>query len=162
MEGILILLAGLFLLVPLPTVSQTNVQSTLHLQERCAEGARKHFYEHIEEGRLNNNNVSLFFTDDIKSIMEYTSHYNKKGDMCFIRIDQRSSPRSSRKDTRPIALSHSIGLFNVFEEGKKYADFFKTSDEKTSRIIQFDCTVGNMACKSLQEFEALIKPYMEE
>ena len=62
------LILALFLTIMM--VSPVNAQSTLALEEKCAEGARKWFREHSSE-----------------VIYGHSSHYNKKLDKCFIRVD---------------------------------------------------------------------------
>jgi hypothetical protein len=59
----------LFLLVSNVNSSSdaANAQSTLPLQEKCAEGAIK-------------------FIERLDSVVSYDSHYNKKLDKCFVRV----------------------------------------------------------------------------
>ena len=118
--------------------SAANAQSTLALQEKCAEGAKKYFADHIEIGRgAIINNISYYSDELCISTLTYNSHYNKKSDKCFIRIDHHLSPRPKYRDTD--ADIHSIGLFNVFEEGKQYGDFFETRDARRLELIQRTC-----------------------
>ena len=87
MKKILALLAGLSLLVPI----SVNAQSTLALQEKCAEGAKKLDKE-------------ISWGDFIHS---YECHYNKKLDKCFGKF----FGNSFKKDE----TFYSISLVNVFE-----------------------------------------------
>jgi len=70
MKKILVLLAVVSLLAPI----SVKAQSTLSLQEKCAEGAEK-FFEHYkkETGAIN---------------LSYTCHYNKFFDTCYILIEE--------------------------------------------------------------------------
>jgi rubredoxin len=126
-------------------VYSASAQSTLALQEKCAEGAKKFFFEFKGQYRSDSN----LWPD-------YTSHYNKKLDRCFIHIFV-----STFKDGKEENLSQY--LFDVFEAGQQsntlaYGRFQKFPDRTKTPV----CKVGDKICHSEAEFEALIKPYMEE
>jgi hypothetical protein len=129
-------------------VSSVNAQSTLALQEKCAEGAKKFFLDRItgyggEWGFFNSKGFGRGYND-------FTSHYNKKLDKCFIRIDFHSFPEAKTKRALNV-----IDVWNVFE-GTHIASL------STSVELLIDCVVADKTCNSASEFEALIKPYMEE
>jgi hypothetical protein len=63
--GKIVVTLGLFILVL--AVIPVYAQSTLALQEKCAEGAKA-------------------FVERLGDVMTYTSHYNKKLDKCFILV----------------------------------------------------------------------------
>ena len=119
-----------------------NAQTTLALQEKCAEGAKKFFddgglkfKERMESGTWYNN---------------YEWHYNKKLDKCFILVT------SFRESGGKEGLTyHYEVLYDVFE-GKIYGEISGFVGEATSGIVK------GKSCKSQVECEALIKPYMEE
>jgi hypothetical protein len=133
-------------------VSPANAQSTLALQEKCAQGAKKFFFERInsyggkrglyrDEGGLGSN--------------KFESHYNKKLDKCFIRIE---STYISKKDDDPIY--YSIELFDVFE-GKQYGCFWREQYKNINwRVTR--CEVGIEKCTNEQEFGNLIRLYVGE
>ena len=66
-----------FLVICLAGVA--NAQSTLALQEKCAEGAKKIV---SETGGC----CGMDSTKDYTMYCQYISHYNKKLDKCFIRF----------------------------------------------------------------------------
>jgi hypothetical protein len=74
-------------------ISGANAQSTLALQEKCAEGAKK-LYKEISWGDL--------------KIHSYECHYNKKLDRCFAKF----FGNSIKKDE----TIYSISLVDVFED----------------------------------------------
>jgi hypothetical protein len=122
-----------------------NAQSTLALQEKCAEGAKKYFFEHIN---LYGGKWGNFKDEKGNGYNEFTSHYNKKLDRCFIRIEYRYFPKDkNEKVVNSIEIGDGFG-------GKCYGSFVMAGS--------LLCEVGNKKCNSLEEFEALIKPYMEE
>ena len=113
------------LLVPI----SVNAQSTLALQEKCAEGAKRWLEDH-----------------DSKGVYGHSSHYNKRLDKCFMRVDYLFFPEEST----------AIGLEDAFE-WRHMGSFFQKKDGTLIR-----CYVETKKCESRTEFEALIKPYMED
>lgn len=134
-----ILLIGLFLcFLSVPAYAQ----STLALQEKCSEEAKKFERERFELG-LHNSDIS------------FENHYNKKLDKCFVRIGYYFGIEKG-EDGEGYA-SYGFALYNVFESSKPIGELRYFGDYNV-RI----CYVGNKRCKTIDEFEALIKPYMEE
>ena len=126
-------------------VNTASAQNTLALQEKCAEGAEKLDRDKCPPYPLRSSCISF----------EY--HYNKKFDRCFARIGYWFG-QAKGKD----GLNHNyykVGLYDVFENSKPIGevDFLGLGFDDVLR-----CYVGNKRCKSSDEFEALIKPYMEE
>lgn len=128
-------------------VSQANAQSTLALQEKCAEGAKKFFFEF--KGQYGRSGTDLW--------PNYTSHYNKKLDRCFIHIFVFTLTKDGREE------NISQYLFDVFEAGEQSKTLaygrFQYFPDRTKTPV---CIVGDKICHSEAEFKALTKPYMEE
>jgi hypothetical protein len=124
-------------------------QSTLALQERCSEGAKKFFLEHINQygGRWGSFNDETFG----RGRNHFTSHYNKTLDQCFIRIEFHSFPEGKAKKA-----INAIDIWNVFE-GTRVGGLSTPVESPHS-----DCTVAAKTCSSASEFENLVRPYMEE
>jgi hypothetical protein len=137
------------LLFTILIVSQTNAQSTLVLQEKCAQGAKKFFFDHINlyGGKWGSFNDETFG----RGRNHFISHYNKKLDQCFIRIEFHSFPEG--KTHKAIDI---IDIWNVFE-GTRIGGLSTPMESP-----YFDCTVAGKACNSPSEFENLVRPYMEE
>lgn len=125
MKRILVLLTVLSFLTPI----SVKAQSTLTLQEKCAEGARKWFKDHSSE-----------------VIYGHSSHYNKKLDKCFIRVDYFFSETEWQL----------VQLHDAFD-WRLIGSCFQRKD---GTLV--GCYVGTKMCASRTEFEALIKPYMED
>lgn len=88
----------------------------------------------------------------------YISHYSKKFDKCFIRIGYYYGVEEEkvRNGTIPLRLPDwEIKLYDVF--GLSLVGNYHRA--KGATIF---CWVGGKECKSVDEFEVLIKPYMEE
>ena len=141
MKKILVLLAVVSLLIPI----SVKAQSTLALQEKCVEGAKKFFFEFKDQYRSDS---------DLRP--DYTCHYNKKLDRCFVHIVVLTF-----KDGEEEIISQY--LYDVFEAGQQsktlaFGMFQKFPDRTQTSV----CKVGDKTCRSEVEFKALIKPYMEE
>ena len=147
-------------------VSSANAQSTLALQEKCAEGAKKFFFdsEKVTWFASSNKELGYWYDDGGYGTTEYIPHYNKKFDKCFILVNSQynhtweSRSKSIRAKREEQYISFSKGLFNVFE-GTEVGVYDASFHQK----FEIDrCYVGTKRCKSLEEFQELIKPYMEE
>jgi hypothetical protein len=124
-------------------------QSTLSLQEKCSEGAKK-------------------FVERLDSVVTYDSHYNKKLDKCFIRVgfyfgvEKEKLNWGNGKTTTLRHPQTMQALYNVFD-GKMIG---RSSLNGMKMEI---CYVENTKCKThddpglmIEEFENLIRPYMED
>lgn len=74
--------------------------------------------------------------------ISYESHFNKKLNKCFILVKYEKSELKSLKN---------------INENKVYGSFLSKKNSKT--VI---CNVLEKKCKTEQEWNSLIKPYMEE
>ncbi len=142
MKRILVSLVVVILLIPI----SSNAQSTLALQEKCAEGGEKFFFERI---KLYGGCRGNFSDEKGHGYNQFTAHYNKKFDKCFIRIEYSYFPKD--KDEKSIK---TIEIYDAFE-GKRFARC------SLSILSPIECKVGDTTCNSLSEFETLIKPYMK-
>ena len=130
-------------------------QSTLVLQEKCAEGAKK-FY--TESGR-----------NEVGQQSFNGHHYNKKLDICFVEIgysygkEEVKEWKEAFPESRPLMLpSWEVRLYDVFGDStltvfpSPFARYYRVQ----GKVIE--CYVGNKKCKSIEEYDALIKSYMED
>jgi hypothetical protein len=120
---------------------QDLIREIYELQERCGktcEEAFKKEYGKPERGWLCN----------------YTNHYNKKLNKCFILVSATHYP-GDKKDS--LGITTDISLWDINEK-KQYGQFFNARKTK----FCFECEVAGKHCTSEQEWEALVKPYMEE
>jgi hypothetical protein len=130
-------------------------QSTLVLQEKCAEGAKKFYAESLrnEVGQQSFNG----------------HHYNKKLDRCFIEIgyyygkEEVKEWKEAFPESKPLMFpSWEVRLYDVFGDSTftVFSSSFARYYRAEGKVIE--CYVGNKKCKSIEEYDALIKPYMEE
>lgn len=135
-----------------------HAQGTLTLQEKCANGARESF-ERKYCGDQSQIYPSGCFVVDLFGAYywSYESHYNKKLDKCFLLAHGHTGYKGLPK-------FNDYSLIDVFE-GKVYATYFARTGYEKNLFLYPDvaeCSVGDKQCKSLVEFENLIRPYMEE
>jgi len=87
----------------------------------------------------------------------YTAHYDKKINKCIIKID------ASVTNSRP-----EIYLYDVVEN-KQYGEYLALRGNNNmypvspdGKVKPYLCVVSDNKCKNQDEFEDLVKPYMEE
>jgi hypothetical protein len=112
-----------------------NVKEEYELQDKCGQRTSEFFKKEYGNG---------ISTDKYGQMMSgYQNHYNKKLNKCFIIIT---------------STSRNMRLKNLFDfnENKELGTFV---DNKN---LPMDCRVFEKSCKSEQEWDLLVKPYMEE
>jgi len=125
------------------------------LQEKCAEGAKKFFEESLrnEVGQQSFNG----------------HHYNKKLDRCFVVIGFNYGKIRCKEWEEALQASEPImwpcwevRLYDVFGDSTLtvFPSPFARYYRKCAEVVE--CYVGKKQCQSLDEYESLIKPYMEE
>lgn len=134
--GKLIVIVILFILF-LP-VFPVHAQSTLALQEKCAEEAKK-------------------LIDDSNEVAD--SHYNRKLDKCFMRVTSNFGRMEfDMKGKKGKTIKQRLwmdSLVNVFENKFIGVCVYVFMEMK-------ECWVENTECKTFEEFKNLIRPYMED
>jgi len=148
--------AGLILLFVVS--GHAYAQSTLTPQEKCANEARENFERKYCGDQSQIFPSGCFLVDLFGTYYwSYESHYNKKLDKCFLLAHGHTGYKG-----KPMFNDYS--LIDVFE-GKVYAIYFaRTGYDKNLSLYPdvAECSVGDKQCKSLVEFENLIRPFMEE
>ncbi|MFA5196301.1 MAG: hypothetical protein WC401_10940 [Bacteroidales bacterium] len=113
--------------------NQRSTKDEYILQEKCGKSCEEYFRKTY--GGLT----------DQQYTYDYKNHYNKNMNKCFILLDSRSPYSGNRKDLRDI------------NENKQYGSFWRSS----KGVITF-CRVSKKECESEEEWDSLVKPYMEE
>jgi len=143
MKTILVSLIVAILSIPI----SSNAQSTLALQEKCAEAGERFFLERIN---LYGGSRGSFSDEKGHGYNDFTTHYSKKFDKCFIRIEYSYFPKNKdEKSIKTLEVYDALG-------GKRFAGW------SLCMFCPIDCKVGDKTCNSLSEFETLIKPYMKD
>jgi len=133
----------LFFLAPLGTKSgkQVSAKEVYELSEKCAKFAA----EWIKRGDF----AQKEYKDWIRTgAGYYTNHYNKELNKCFVTVHS-----VIKLDGR----THKT-LWDI-NENKRYGWFTSSLVDQGKAA---DCTMLGNPCKSESEWDALVKPYMEE
>jgi len=128
-----------------------NAQSTLALQEKCAEFVKKS----LGEGGVIDRDKTGGFT-----MIGYTNHYNKKLDKCFALVSWTTLTHTIKGQEQ---THFDQELWDAMD-GKQLGVYYSNRVKEGSswKYYENGCKVGDTICHSKTEFEALIKPYMEE
>jgi hypothetical protein len=110
------------------------------LQERCGKQCHDFFQNKYGNGTKNDESEYSHST--------YRCHYNQKLNRCFILVTSRGYTKIDTK------IYNNKSLFDI-NENKEFGVF---DDKKTSII----CILSGKKYKSKEEWDLLVKPYMEE
>lgn len=123
-------------------LTSTSKAATLDLQEKCAKQASEEFKSYWED----------------REGADFTDHYNAKLNKCFMRIQWFDTIAG---------VTIERALFDAFE-GKEYGSYSwkPVKNKRPWEVPPFACTVTlpsgeERICHSSDEFEALLKQYME-
>ncbi len=126
-------------------------QSTLALQEKCAEQAQKVF---SDDGYAKNPTAA------------YSSHYNPDLDKCFMEVFNSMEVMNADAKSSPGTFWTFYSVFDAFE-GKVYGAcaWHTVKDKKYWEVSPVQCDVTlpsgeKRVCRSQDEFEKLIEVYM--
>jgi hypothetical protein len=125
---------------------QKKLKEEYDLQERCGKQSEEIFKE-----KYHSRDEVVVRTDIGFNVYQHSNHYNKKTNKCFqlIIVDFRNEKGG------PIAITKE--LFDI-NENRKYGFFWNVSEP--NKIL--NCYVSNNKCNSKQEWDSLVKPFMEE
>ncbi|MCX5864661.1 MAG: hypothetical protein NTW42_06275 [Deltaproteobacteria bacterium] len=117
------------------------------LQERCANSAKEFF-------KLNHGS-GIFKTKYGQAEAVFTNHYNRKLNKCFV---MTTLTDYVYKNSRPeYAKSFVITVLDI-NDNKECGRFYNIYQQDKPAF----CRVEDKPCHDILEWEALIKPYMEE
>jgi hypothetical protein len=117
------------------------------LQERCGKQAKEFFQRKYGDG--------VFKTKDGQQEIDYSNHYSKKFNKCFVQITTNNVRYKNKMPE--VVTSFEILILNI-SENKEYGRFVNIYSKDKPAL----CRVANESCHDILEWEALIKPYMEE
>jgi 5'-3' exonuclease len=115
------------------------------LQEKCGKICNEMFQKEYGKSGVKSDKTGTMMSN-------YSNHYNTKLNRCFILLTTTSIPKG--KENNPLVMKN---LFDI-NENKEFGYLYKSHNN----AVPLGCNVGNKPCKSEAEFEAMIKPYMEE
>ena len=128
--------------------NQNGKKEDLEMQAMCSKGAKDFFNKNYPEPTSRIPGI-----DDSNT---YKNHYNSKLNKCFILIDTHRSSGSGENQI----VSDATWLKDVYED-KNYASLSTGSHRASDVNMYSTCDVLGKTCKA-EDFQSLIKPYMEE
>ncbi|MDE2622779.1 MAG: hypothetical protein KGM83_06245 [Betaproteobacteria bacterium] len=116
----------------------------------CKKTARRFFEKRWGDGMIPG--------DEEATAATYTNHINGKLGKCFILIEGKTTTVKKK-----IASGHFLMLYDL-SDGKEYGSYEEENKHRRLGKSQKNvtCRVNGAACGSESEFQAMIKPYMEE
>ena len=137
--------AGLGLFFPtLATADPDKVK--YELQERCGLHANQRFKEDYGNGITN--------TKDGQLISNFRNHYNSHLNKCFI-LMQTTGVNHKQTATGTISTTKIESLFDL-NDNNEYGEFNKVDAQILS------CYVQDTQCSNYAEWQALIKPFLDQ
>jgi hypothetical protein len=156
-SSVLFILIGIYLIFPINShcqniketksdILQRQIVDEYNLQERCGNTCKEYFdKEYLILPRV---------TDKYLRVLTYENHYNMKLNKCFIKIDdiyvdnKTGKPQFANFRLRSIHENKNVGSISV--------------SWRNPEVSFSNCKVMDTKCNSYEEWEILIKPYMEE
>jgi hypothetical protein len=147
-----IILAGLLFFMAAPVLAAdsdtpkgkgVSAKEEYELQERCGRRCQEVFKEQFGRGQAGDK--------DCHYLSNYESHYNIRLNKCFILVRTSAYCKDS--------VTEMDDLVDV-NSNKIYGNFIGDTFGKTT--IKPSGNVLDNHCNSLSEWDALVKPYMEE
>jgi hypothetical protein len=134
----------LFYALPKENKAMLAKKTNLELQEKCAKRAKEYFDE-------------KWSVAPAGMAVDYSCHFNNKLNKCFINI--------RTLDNAPSYMANISQLFDAYE-GVQYAEFSKLvkmgEGRKYDDIPPEKCLVAGTSCKSNNEYQNLVRPYLTE
>ena len=130
-------------------IAKDTVARDFDLQAKCSKDARVWF------------NVN-WQRDKDTVLLDFSNHYNAQNNKCFIFVEYHYNSRMA--DAGGSSWTNDMNVWDVYENAK-YADFtenhftyYKPTIHVGDEVIT--CDVQGTKCKTANEFNNLIRPYM--
>ena len=123
----------------------------LDLQAKCSRDARQWF----------NGNWAR---DKDTILLDYTNHYNVKQNKCFILVESHYNSHLAGLGGQ--SWTNDMSLFDVYENAKygqfdeNHYTYFRPQISTKDEVIL--CNVQGNECKTGDEFNTLVRPYMND
>lgn len=130
---------------------------SLDQQERCAQEAKRAFTEKDAQDRLDMQKTGIGHS---RVIGDYQSHYNVKHGKCLMLVETTDMSGSQSITTAYVTDANEGRLYAIYgwmsREGKKYWEVPPMTCELTPSLRE------KRFCKTREEFDEFVAPYMEE
>jgi hypothetical protein len=135
-------------------VEKQHTTQDYELQARCAKDARAWF----------NGNWSDTSRNKDTNLLHFTNHYNAKLNKCFIMVEWHY--KSIYGDPGAGSWTNDMNLYDVYQNAQ-YAQFGENHNTyyKPQIHVQDDviaCEVQGEKCKTIDKFNNLMRPYMND
>jgi len=126
---------------------EINPKALYELQEQCRKHSEEYFKECYKEPTYRDKAGDYW-------VASFICHYNKKLNKCFMLLTSTCYPNNPSKD--------KLGVFTTKQllDANEYRDYGNYS--KGTKSLFMECKVDDKQCSSEEEWDALVKPYMEE
>lgn len=142
---IIILICSLFFI---PQYLYSSSKEDYELQVRCGVRSGEWFKKEYGKGTSSN--------EYGKTYQFYKNHYNKKQNKCFVLLTYTFEPNNKEKNITIIKQLMDINENKIFGSLQK-------EYKPESKIIKIkNCFVLEKFCNSSDEWDKLVKPYMED
>ena len=112
------------------------------LQAKCSSEAKAWFQSNYQR-------------DKNTLLLDYTNHYNKSQNACFIAVEWHFN------GSEPFEWTNYMGVWNVLENSKLGEIYDRHHRvEQDFKEDAYQCSVNGTSCKSVDEFEKQVQPYM--
>jgi hypothetical protein len=134
-------------------VSSPAAVADYDLQAKCSKDAREWFNVNWAGGR-----------DKDTLLLEFTNHYNKKQNKCFIFVEYHYNSHLAGREGW--SWTNDMSLWDVYENFK-YANFggntytyYKPTISTSTEVIT--CEANGQKCKTVEEFNSFVRPYLND
>jgi hypothetical protein len=129
-------------------IKKKDTMTDYDLQAKCSRDAKSWFNENWASSRNEKQTI----------LLDFTNHYNKASNKCFILVEYHYSMDKNGSWT------NDMTLWDVYENSK-YANFGKNTmiyfkPQYHSEESVFMCDVLDAKCKTIDQFNDLVRPYM--
>jgi hypothetical protein len=132
-------------------VNKNSAALDYDLQAKCSRDARVWFNENWSR-------------DKDTVLLDFTNHYNKKLNKCFIVVEYHYN--SNFAGTGGGSWTNDMELSDVYENskygrfGENHYTYWKPTVTSSSEVIS--CELLDQKCKTIEEFNGLLRPYMND
>ncbi|MEK7810248.1 MAG: hypothetical protein AAB278_00330 [Pseudomonadota bacterium] len=140
---------ALILIACLGVINNSHAATTkarYDLQEKCKKTADEYYHATWSDDPIN--------SEEATTRHYYRNHYNHKLNKCILLVTSFSQPKV-KADDRELTMR----LIDI-QENDEFGSYSKVGFTMGGTL--FLCNVKHKSCKSQEEWEMLIKPYMEE
>ena len=131
-------------------MSKRNAVADYDLQARCSNDAKVWFQENWQREH-----------DPTTLLLDYKNHYNKAMNKCFVFVEYHYTLAKGTS-----SWTNLMSLWDVYEN-LQFGDFgenhmIRSEPRFENSDVVVTCQLAGTKCKSVQEFNNLVRPYMSD